>query len=108
MRRLSLLVLIALVVPLACKKPDGGGDAGPDGASSASASASASAAPPDTASATATPPAAPPAPAPATAVPLGPPAAGNGCRSGVDTNACSADKNSELTCSGGIWHVLQM
>ena len=95
MRRLTLLVLIALVVPLACKKPEAGGDAGADGA--ASASASASAAPSDSSSASAT----------ATAVHYGPPAAGNGCRAGVDTNACAADKLEELICSGGVWHVMQ-
>jgi hypothetical protein len=99
MRRLTILFLLVVGVPVAsaCKKPDAGGDAGADGAASASASATASASASASASATST----------ATAAHFGPPAPGVGCRPGADTNACAADKSAELTCTGGLWHVMQ-
>jgi hypothetical protein len=99
MRRLTLLVLIALVVPVACKKAGDAGDGGADGAASASASSSASAAPTDSGSASAS--------ATATVVHASVPAPGVPCRAGTDTNACSPDKTLELTCSGGRWAPMQ-
>lgn len=97
MRRLTILFLLVVGVPLACKKSDAGADAGADGAAASATASASDAAASASASASST----------ATAAHLGPPAPGVGCRPGADTLACSADKGSELTCSGGVWRVMQ-
>jgi len=101
MRRLLLVELLALPLPLilACKHPEAGGDAGADGA--ASASASASAAVPDAAADGSS------AATAAHGTGFGPPAAGAPCRAGTDTLGCSSDHSLELTCSGGVWRAMQ-
>jgi hypothetical protein len=101
MRRLLLLALLALPLPLvlACKHPAAGGDAGADGAPSASAS-TAEVVSDAAAEASAGPTA-------AHAVGFGAPAVGVPCRAGTDTLGCSADHNTELTCSGGVWRAMQ-
>ena len=101
MRRLLLLALLALPLApvLACKHPEGGGDAGPDGAPSATASTVeviSDAAPEASAGPTAT-----------HAVGFGAPAAGVPCHVGTDTQACSPDHNFKLSCSGGTWQAVQ-
>jgi len=100
MRRHLSLALLALPLPLfvACKHPAAGGDAGADGAPSASASAEpvTDAAAEASAATTAT-----------HAMGFGAPAVGIPCRPGTDTLGCSADHNTELTCSGGAWRAMQ-
>jgi hypothetical protein len=104
---MRFLVLLALL-PLcpACKLLHKGSsaDAGAEAAAaSASEAPSATGAPADSASAAAS--ASPTAPA--HAVPhYGPAAAGTPCPT-RDATACAADGFEELTCSAGIWHVLQ-
>lgn len=99
MRRLNLVALALMALPLAfaCKKPEPSADAGVDAAPSASASASA----PTDAAAEAS--------ASATHGPVGygVPMAGAPCRAGADTLACSPDHGMELTCSAGSWHPMQ-
>jgi hypothetical protein len=100
MRRLALLALVALPVPLfalSCKPSAGAGDAGSDAAPSASASDAAVDAPAD-------------APVEASAhgpMGFGPPMAGTPCRPGTDTSACSPDHTFKLSCSGGTWQAVQ-
>lgn len=101
MRRLILLTLIGLplvVAAGACKKAGPASDAGTDGAPSASASAEA---PTDAAAEASAAPT-------ATHVLLGfgLPSAGAPCRAGTDTQGCSSDHATELTCSGGTWHAM--
>jgi hypothetical protein len=102
MRRLLLVALLALTLPLtlACKHPEAGGDAGGDGAAAASASASGEGAVPDAAADASSGPA-------AHGAGFGPPAAGAPCRAGTDTLGCSSDHSVELTCSGGVWRAMQ-
>jgi hypothetical protein len=100
MRRLLLLGLLALPLPVACKFPSKASDAGSDAAPSASASASdtpTDAAPQDAASASSS---------AHVVLHAGLPIAGGACNSSTDTRACSPDHGEELTCTGGVWHAM--
>lgn len=105
MRRLLLLALVALPLPLsllACK-PHKGGDAGADADTAPSASASASDSTPDTS----------PSASASTAATthtgghLSVPVAGNACIAATETMACSPDRQTQLSCNGGIWRAVQ-
>jgi hypothetical protein len=98
MRRLLLLIVVTgLPLALACKSPkkgadDGGAEAGAVPSASASDSSSAAAASASTPT--------------ATGPHYGPPAAGTPCLASQPLG-CSTDHSEELSCSGGVWRVMQ-